>query len=49
MGTAELNGYPGPALVLTLAHELGLTESQAQQVTALHDRVNTGAKLLGAS
>jgi hypothetical protein len=39
IGTAVLNGYPGPALVLTLAHQLGLTESQAQQVTALSLRV----------
>jgi hypothetical protein len=32
---AELNGYPGPTHVLTLAKELALTESQLQQVTAI--------------
>jgi hypothetical protein len=32
---AELNGYPGPAHVLTLAARLGLTESQHDQVVQL--------------
>jgi hypothetical protein len=44
----ELNGYPGPAHVLTLANELGLTASQLQQVTAVYDRMNAAAKLLGS-
>jgi Spy/CpxP family protein refolding chaperone len=45
---AELNGYPGPAHVLTLARQLGLTESQLQQVTAIHDRMSAAVKPLGA-
>ena len=44
---AELNGYPGPAHLLTLAAQLGLTESQRKQVTAVFDRMNTAAKRLG--
>ena len=44
---AELNGYPGPVHVLTLAQQLGVTESQHQQVTAIYDRMNAAAKLLG--
>jgi hypothetical protein len=32
---AELNGYPGPAHVLSLATQLGLTPDQHQQVTAI--------------
>jgi hypothetical protein len=43
---AELNGYPGPAHVLTLANELELTKSQLEQVTAIYDRMNAAAKLL---
>src|SRR5437899_11303963 len=43
---AELNGYPGPAHVLTLAKELALTESQLQQVTAIYDRMSAAAKEL---
>ena len=45
---AELNGYPGPIHVLTLAQELKLTEVQLQQVQAIFDRMSTAAKLLGA-
>jgi Spy/CpxP family protein refolding chaperone len=45
---AELNGYPGPVHVLTLANELGLTESQRQQVQAIFDRMSAAAKPLGA-
>src|ERR1700737_107196 len=40
---AELNGYPGPAHVLTLASELGLTDSQRQQVQAIVDRMSAAA------
>ena len=32
---AELHGYPGPAHVLGLATQLGLTPDQLQQVTAI--------------
>ena len=45
---AELNGYPGPVHVLALAKELGLSESQLGQVTAIHDRMSAAAKPLGA-
>ena len=44
---AELNGYPGPVHVLTLAAQLGLTEIQQREVTAIFDRMNAAAKLLG--
>ena len=44
---AELNGYPGPVHVLTLAKQLGLTESQRQQVTAIYNRMSAAAKSLG--
>jgi hypothetical protein len=36
---AELNGYPGPAHVVTLAKQLGLTKDQLDQVTAIYDRM----------
>jgi Spy/CpxP family protein refolding chaperone len=45
---AELNGYPGPAHVLALAFQLGLTETQRQQVAAVFERMSAAAKLLGA-
>ena len=45
---AELNGYPGPAHVLALASQLGLTETQRQQVAAVFDRMSATAKPLGA-
>jgi hypothetical protein len=44
---AELNGYPGPIHVLALAAQLGLTESQHQEVTAIFERMSAAAKLLG--
>jgi Spy/CpxP family protein refolding chaperone len=44
---AELNGYPGPAHVLALAAQLGLTESQRREVSAIFDRMSAAAKLLG--
>jgi Spy/CpxP family protein refolding chaperone len=44
---AELNGYPGPVHVLTLAKQLGLSEHQLQQVTAIYDRMSAAAKPLG--
>jgi len=45
---AELNGYPGPAHVLTLSQPLKLTEAQREQVQAIFDRMSAAAKLLGA-
>ena len=45
---AELNGYPGPAHVLTLAQQLKLTDKQRQQVQAIFDRMSAAAKPLGA-
>src|SRR5919198_1174793 len=44
---AELNGYPGPRHVLTLARELRLSETQAARVTAIHDRMSAAARPLG--
>jgi Spy/CpxP family protein refolding chaperone len=45
---AELNGYPGPVHVLTLAKELKLTTAQQQHIQAIYDRMKAGAKPLGA-
>jgi Spy/CpxP family protein refolding chaperone len=45
---AELNGYPGPVHVLTLTKQLGLTDSQQRQVTAIFERMSAAAKPLGA-
>src|SRR5215472_5029352 len=45
---AELNGYPGPVHVLTLAAKLGLTDNQQRQVTAIFERMSAAAKSLGA-
>jgi hypothetical protein len=44
---AELNGYPGPAHVLQLAVQLGLTERQQRDVQAIFDRMSAAAKPLG--
>ena len=44
---AELNGYPGPIHVLALVAQLGLTESQHREVTAIFERMSAAAKLLG--
>jgi len=44
---AELNGYPGPAHVLTLAPRLGLTESQRGEIGAIFGRMSAAAKPLG--
>jgi len=43
---AELNGYPGPVHVLALAAQLGLTENQHRQVTAIFERMSAAAKQL---
>lgn len=40
---AELNGFPGPAHVLELADELGLSESQNQRVSAIFDAMRVDA------
>jgi Spy/CpxP family protein refolding chaperone len=45
---AELNGYPGPKHVLTLAEELKLTARQRQEIRAVFDRRSAAAKPLGA-
>ena len=44
---AELNGYPGPAHVLALAGQLGLTEAQQRNVQAIFDRMSAAAKPIG--
>jgi hypothetical protein len=46
---AELNGYPGPAHVLQLAVQLGLTEMQQRDVQAIFDRMSAAAKPLGGA
>lgn len=46
---AELNGYPGPRHALDLGRELGLSEAQQRQVTAVWDRMNKAARSLGAA
>jgi len=42
---AELNGYPGPAHVLTLAAQLGLTETQQRDVRAIFERMRPNTVL----
>jgi hypothetical protein len=44
---AELNGYPGPAHVLDLADQLGLTEQQRTSVKQLFDSMKGEAIPLG--
>ena len=49
---AELNGYPGPAHVLELADQLGLSADQKGQIQSLFDSMKAeavplGEKLLG--
>jgi len=44
---AELNGYPGPKHVLELADSLALTETQADSVRAVFDRMERQAVALG--
>ena len=46
---AELNGYPGPRHLLDLAPELGLRQTQKQQVAAVRDRMSAAARALGAT
>lgn len=44
---AELNGYPGPAHVLELAHALSLTPEQRAKTETLFKQMESQAKLLG--
>jgi hypothetical protein len=44
---AELNGYPGPAHVIELAAQLGLTDTQRRDVQTIFDRMSAAAKPLG--
>jgi Spy/CpxP family protein refolding chaperone len=44
---AELNGYPGPAHVLALAGELGLTEAQRRDTQALFAAMESRAIAVG--
>lgn len=46
--TAELNRYPGPAHVLELSSELGLTEEQLRATRDIHARMEMRAKAVGA-
>lgn len=45
---AELNGYPGPAHVLELADQLGLTADQKSRIQSLFDAMKAEAVPLGA-
>jgi len=45
---AELNGYPGPAHVLELAEQLGLSTEQKARVQSLFDSMKAEALPLGA-
>lgn len=45
---AELNGYPGPAHVLDLAEELGISTEQRNATQAIFDQMETSAKERGA-
>jgi hypothetical protein len=45
---AELNGYPGPAHVLALGTELGLTAGQLARTRELFARMQSVARSLGA-
>lgn len=40
---AELNGFPGPAHVLELAEELGLSDSQEDRVAAIYEAMRVDA------
>ncbi len=45
---AELNGWPGPAHVLELAEELGLSDAQEAEVRAIFYEMRGHARTLGA-
>lgn len=44
---AELSGWPGPAHVLELRDELGLTDAQVGQITAIRDAMRVDAIAAG--
>ena len=44
---AELNGYPGPAHVLELAEQLGLSPTQKTTTEAIYERMQMQAKSVG--
>jgi len=46
---AELNGYPGPAHVLELASELGLSSEQRRATEAIHSAMQAKASQAGAA
>lgn len=46
---AELNHYPGPKHALELAGELGLSQDQTREVTAIRERMLAEAVRLGAA
>jgi Spy/CpxP family protein refolding chaperone len=46
---AELNGYPGPAHVLALADQLGLSADQRARIQTLFDSMKAEAIPLGAT
>src|SRR5690554_192330 len=45
--SAELNDYPGPAHVIELASQLGLSKKQQEATQAIHQRMQTRARSLG--
>lgn len=45
---AELNGYPGPAHVLELSDDLGLTPDQLERVRKVHAEMKETAQRVGA-
>ena len=46
---AELNGYPGPAHVIELSSQLGLTPDQLTRTRAIRVKMEDDAKAAGAS
>ena len=44
---AELNGYPGPRHILDFQEDLDMSKDQLEQVRALFDEMNAGARALG--
>ncbi|HTS24100.1 MAG TPA: hypothetical protein VMN79_20090 [Casimicrobiaceae bacterium] len=44
---AELNGYPGPAHVLELADQLGLSQEQRERTRSIFERMQADAKAAG--
>ncbi len=44
---AELNGVPGPAHILEMKAEIGLTPEQEAEVQAVFDEMNAEARVLG--